>query len=122
MDKLRILTVDDDEMCRKLIVHSCSEYFRDYSIREAENALDAISILENYLPNLVFLDNQMPYLNGSIMAKWMKHHPVFKVAKVCFFSSCPSLARCGGLKKGHPDAVMQFLQTNYCRRGAFKGG
>ena len=60
----KVIIVDDEEAGRKLI----KEYLTDYTdlilLGEANNGVDAVKIINEYKPDLVFLDVQMPGMTG----------------------------------------------------------
>ncbi len=59
---LRILVVDDDEACRRLVVRLLEAW--GYEVSEAENGLDGLAVATTHKPNVVVTDVNMPYLNG----------------------------------------------------------
>ena len=62
--KLRALIIDDEELARRLT----TEYLRSHSdieiIGECENGIEAVDAITTLQPDLIFLDIQMPKLNG----------------------------------------------------------
>lgn len=64
MTKLRTLIIDDEDLARRLI----REYLKTHAdidiIGECENGLQAVDAILEQQPDLVFLDIQMPKLNG----------------------------------------------------------
>lgn len=60
----KVIIVDDEKAGRKLI----GEYLEDYPdlilLGEANNGVDAVKIINEFKPDLVFLDIQMPGLTG----------------------------------------------------------
>ncbi len=63
-NKLKILIVDDESPARKKIISFLKDSSQVCSIKEAENGLVAAELIEAYKPDLIFLDIQMPGLNG----------------------------------------------------------
>jgi len=61
---LRALIIDDEDLARRLT----QEYLRSHSdievIAECENGLEAVDAISSSQPDLIFLDIQMPKLNG----------------------------------------------------------
>jgi two-component system LytT family response regulator len=61
---LRVLIVDDEDLARRLT----QEYLRSHAdmqvIGECENGLQAVDSIMSHNPDIVFLDIQMPKLNG----------------------------------------------------------
>lgn len=63
-NKIRVLIVDDEPLARRGI-RQLLETETDFEIAgEAANGQEAISSIETYAPDLVFLDIQMPLLDG----------------------------------------------------------
>jgi len=58
-----VLVVDDDPFIRKLIATTLEDVSR-FDIHEASDGLEAVEIARRELPVLVFLDVDMPRLNG----------------------------------------------------------
>ncbi len=60
----KVILVDDESAGRKLI----SEYLKDYPelilLGEANNGVDAVKMINEFKPDLVFLDIQMPGMTG----------------------------------------------------------
>ncbi len=61
---LRTLIIDDEELARRLT----KEYLRPHTdiqiIGECENGIEAVDAITAHQPDLIFLDIQMPKLNG----------------------------------------------------------
>lgn len=62
---MKVLIVDDERLARIELSRLLTP-FKDFitEIREAENGIQALSILKSYPAELVFMDVQMPGLNG----------------------------------------------------------
>jgi two-component system chemotaxis response regulator CheY len=58
-----VLVVDDDPFIRKLITTTLEDVSR-FDIHEASDGLEAVAVARRELPALVFLDVDMPRLNG----------------------------------------------------------
>ena len=60
----KVIIIDDEAAGRKLI----TEYLKDYPdlilLGEANNGVDAVKIINEFKPDLVFLDIQMPGMTG----------------------------------------------------------
>ena len=63
-EKLNALIVDDEERARDLMVGLLEDTRQFFHIRSAHSAEAALTILENFDPNLIFLDIQMPGKDG----------------------------------------------------------
>jgi len=64
MADLRIVIIDDEELARSLI----REYLRTHTdceiVAECGNGLEAVKVIQETAPDLLYLDIQMPKLNG----------------------------------------------------------
>ncbi|MFB2892950.1 GAF domain-containing protein [Aerosakkonemataceae cyanobacterium BLCC-F50] len=60
--KYRILVVEDSPVNRLLLVKLLS--YLGFEVREAENGEVAINICQEWQPHLIFMDMQMPIMNG----------------------------------------------------------
>jgi two-component system LytT family response regulator len=76
-DKLKAIIVDDERPAR-LMISSLLENFKDSIclIGEAKNGKEAIELIERELPNIVFLDIQMPDMNGFEVLSRLSRQPM----------------------------------------------
>ncbi len=82
---MRILLVDDDADCRMLIQDAISDSKFPVQIMEACNGMEALKLLESIhtenpasLPGLIYLDIEMPVLNGLATLERIKNDARFK--------------------------------------------
>lgn len=69
MEKLKCIIVDDDEIDR-LTVLSFAKRFENLSILGVfDNADEALAFMENNKPDILFLDIDMPGMNGVELRK-----------------------------------------------------
>lgn len=62
--KIRCLIVDDEPLAIKLIKNHLKHFKQFEIIAECENAIEASQILQTYTIDLLFIDIQMPEING----------------------------------------------------------
>lgn len=71
----KVIIVDDEQAGRQLI----QEYLEDYPdlivLGEANNGVDAVKMINEFKPDLVFLDIQMPGLTGFDVLKHLEELP-----------------------------------------------
>ncbi|PQJ78569.1 LytR/AlgR family response regulator transcription factor [Polaribacter porphyrae] len=78
----KVIIVDDEKAGRKLI----KEYLKDFPdlilLGEANNGVDAVKIINEFKPDLVFLDIQMPGLTGFDVLTHLQElpHIIFSTA------------------------------------------
>jgi CheY-like chemotaxis protein len=70
-----ILIVDDDPMIRKLITTTLED-IAGYRLREAGDGLQALETAVEERPEIVFLDYDMPRLNGVETCRRLRSDPV----------------------------------------------
>ena len=64
MKEINILIVDDEQPARKKIRSYLKEEANIHSIAEAKDGIEAVQFIQGEKPDLVFLDIQMPGMNG----------------------------------------------------------
>jgi CheY-like chemotaxis protein len=69
-----ILIVDDDPFIRKLIATTLEDVTA-FKLHEAADGIEALQIAARTLPTLVFLDVDMPRLNGIDVCRALREHP-----------------------------------------------
>ncbi len=78
----KVIIVDDEAPARSLK----REYLNDYPelvvLEECNNGVDAVNAINNFKPSIVFLDIQMPGLNGFEVLKHLEElpHIIFSTA------------------------------------------
>jgi len=64
----KVLVVDDEPAARQKLIHFLKEHIDFDVVAEAKNGIEALECIERYSPSLVFLDIQMPKLDGISVA------------------------------------------------------
>ena len=62
--KIKTVVVDDEPLARKGLRTRLERHADVEVVAECQNGLDAVSVISKNRPDLVFLDIQMPGLNG----------------------------------------------------------
>ncbi len=66
----RVMIIDDEPAQRKLLVQSVAWKSMNLEIvGEASNGIEAINTIDEYLPDIAFVDISMPFMNGIEFAK-----------------------------------------------------
>lgn len=65
--KLKVIIIDDEKLARDLIRSFLTKYTDMEIAAECENGFEGIKSINEYKPDLIFLDIQMPKLNGFEM-------------------------------------------------------
>ncbi len=72
MDFFKTLIVDDNPNIRQLLINTLSILFPTMVIEEAADGKEALQKVEALLPNLIFMDIQMPGENGLELTRKIK--------------------------------------------------
>jgi len=73
---LRVLVVDDEPLARDELCFQLGRHGNVQLVAQAANGLEALKAVDEHLPDLVFLDIQMPGLGGFEVARHLlEHHP-----------------------------------------------
>jgi two-component system, LytTR family, response regulator len=76
MNKIwKSLIVDDEQLARQRLIRLLKPYDEIDVIGEAVNGQDGLEKIEMLLPDLIFLDIEMPVFNGFEMLRQLKHQP-----------------------------------------------
>ncbi|MFO0322260.1 MAG: LytR/AlgR family response regulator transcription factor [Bacteroidota bacterium] len=75
-DKLKVIIIDDEPLAIKGLINYIEEIKYIELVGTCENAMDANEILNNQLVDLMFLDIQMPKINGIAFLKTLKNKPL----------------------------------------------
>lgn len=75
MDEIRVLLTDDDPLVRVALKHFVSRAPEITVVGEAENGFEALEAYEQFQPDIVMMDVQMPGMGGieateQIIARW----------------------------------------------------
>jgi two-component system response regulator LytT len=72
---MRVMVVDDEQLAREELCYQLERLAEVEVVAQAGNGLEALSALERAQPDLVFLDIQMPGLNGFEVARRLLESP-----------------------------------------------
>lgn len=73
MESEHILIVDDNQANMKLVSFLLNK--RGYEVRSAAGAHEALELLENFRPQLILMDLQMPGVDGFELTRRLKADP-----------------------------------------------
>jgi two-component system LytT family response regulator len=71
----KTIIIDDEELARQRLKRLLSAYPEINIIAEAENGADGLKLIESLAPSLIFLDIEMPVLNGFEMLSKLTRQP-----------------------------------------------
>ena len=111
MQRIRCLIVDDEPIARNLLVDYCGYLNALEVVAVCEDAFQARECLMNQQIDLVFLDINMPLLDGISFLKTLKTLPqvIFTTAYRKFAVTAFDLAACDYLVK--PFSLDRFIQA-----------
>lgn len=81
-DNYKVLIVDDNPFNILLIKTIIGDILPDATIIEAEDGGDAVSLFQEYSPELVFMDIQMPLMNGYEATRQIRNSDKGKVVPI----------------------------------------
>lgn len=81
----KILVVEDNELNR-ILLKDVLEYY-GYEVAEAVNGAEGLERAREYPPDLLFLDIQMPVLDGFAVIKALRNDPVPGIRKIIALTS-----------------------------------
>jgi len=73
---LKTILVDDEDLARQVLREYLSSHDEIEIIRECTNGFEAVKAITELSPDLVFLDIQMPKLNGFEVLELLERRPV----------------------------------------------
>jgi phosphoserine phosphatase RsbU/P len=83
-DKIKILVVDDDASVVRGTAHLLEQ--AGYATATAPNGAEALKTVQNFQPNLVLSDREMPEMNGVEMCRQIKGDPALSDVLVVLIS------------------------------------
>jgi two-component system, LytTR family, response regulator len=109
MNQIKCLIVDDEPIAREIIKAYCKHLPMLHIVASVGNALEAKTILQNQKIDILFLDINMPVLNGIAFLKTLKNQPqvIFTTAYKEYAVDAFDLAACDYLLK--PFSLERFI-------------
>ncbi|MBL7901499.1 MAG: response regulator [Bacteroidia bacterium] len=71
----RVLLIDDEALARDVLRHYLGSYPEFEILEECSNGFDAVKAIQKHKPDLIFLDIQMPRINGFETLELIEHQP-----------------------------------------------
>ncbi len=84
--KRDVLVVDDDPFIRKLIATTLEDV-ADFELHEASDGMEAVEVARECHPALVFLDVDMPRLNGIEACRRLRADPALSNATIVMLTA-----------------------------------
>ena len=83
---LGVLVVDDDPFIRKLIATTLEDV-SEFDLHEAGDGLEALEVARRERPTLVFLDVDMPHLNGIDVCRRLREEATTSNATIVMLTA-----------------------------------
>lgn len=98
MENFKVLLIDDSSVIRR----TAQTFLKDKcELHLVDGALDALPMVLRVKPHLIFVDVQMPGLDGFLFCELIKQHEEYKQIPIYFLTSQSSpLDRAKGRKSG----------------------
>jgi two-component system, LytTR family, response regulator len=72
---MKTILIDDEPLARSVVRKYCEKLQSIEIVGECENGFDAVKMIDELKPDLIFLDVQMPKLNGFEVLELIQHQP-----------------------------------------------
>jgi two-component system LytT family response regulator len=80
----RILIVDDEPLARQRVARYLRQFGQEFSIEEAESGLRAVERIRDFHPDVIFLDVEMPGLNGFEVLQQFEERPFHVIFQTAY--------------------------------------
>jgi CheY-like chemotaxis protein len=84
-----VLVVDDDPFIRKLILTTLEDV-AGFELHEAGDGEEAVAVAREISPTIVFLDIDMPRLDGISACARMREEPASRQATIVMLTAAPA--------------------------------
>lgn len=86
LPRIRVLIVDDEEPARQKLKIFLADEADFEVVAEAKNGLEALQLVDDTHPDVIFLDIQMPKLDGLAVASNLENRPATRIVFVTGFN------------------------------------
>jgi DNA-binding response OmpR family regulator len=87
----KVLLIEDEESLRNLYTQILSS--RNYTVENAADGVEALSILETFTPNVIVLDIVMPNYSGMEILKILKNDNDYKDIPVVMLTALSEMRK-----------------------------
>lgn len=74
--KVSVLIIDDEPLARQIIIRFLQAFNEITIVGESNDGLEAYKMIQEYKPDLIFLDIQMPRINGFELLEIIENPPL----------------------------------------------
>lgn len=89
IEKFRVLIVEDSMVEIKIIKKNIQKIFPTWSIKTANDGVEALVLLGSFMPMLIISDVMMPNMDGLKLVKFLKSNERYVSTKIIIISSLP---------------------------------
>lgn len=89
-EKILVFLVDDDEYDCEVFEDALTQFYTNHTLKifkDGTSLIDHLSIIENELPHLIFLDLNMPKMNGLQCLKEIRSLDRLKKLSIAIYST-----------------------------------
>jgi two-component system LytT family response regulator len=72
---IKTLIIDDEPLARSIVKEYLNNYAEISVLQECNDGFEGVKAIQQHQPDLIFLDIQMPKINGFEMLELIDHHP-----------------------------------------------
>jgi CheY-like chemotaxis protein len=101
-----VLVVDDDPFIRRLVATTLEDV-SDFDLYEASDGIQAIEVAEREQPTIVFLDVDMPRMDGIAACRALRANPSTSAATIVILTATHG----GGIEAEAEDAGADLFLT-----------
>lgn len=111
--QLKIMLVEDNKINMLLLKTIVKNLFAEATISEIQNGKDAVAQFENILPDIIFMDIQMPIMNG--------YEATREIRNLKSGQTIPIIAITAGVEKEEKNKCLEAGMNDYISKPIIKG-
>ncbi len=105
-DKKKILIIEDDVFIRD--IYQVKFFQEGFEVETAENGIDALKKLEEFVPDMILLDIIMPYMDGMEVLKRIKESDALKNIPIIMLTNISEKEKVDeGMEQGATDYLIK---------------
>lgn len=111
MSLIKILIVDDSPVMHDIVEDALLPFFVNCQLNVAGNGIEAIKILEQWVPDLILTDWDMPEMNGPELIKHIRQKELFQDIPIMMITGL--MVNDGSLKEAFDLGASDFLRKPF---------
>ena len=105
---MHLLLIDDDDDEREIFIEALQDTQLPFKFSYVRNAKHALQQLNFISPDLIFVDINMPFMNGIECLKEIKKTVIGKTTPVIIYSTTVDYIRQSAIKEGASDCIKKM--------------